>query len=79
MHDKILLITAACYLVAVILLYVAIAERSRSKRILAAGITLAGLILHIWAQSHHWVTPTSPSVSLLNILSEKSRHAGPYL
>ena len=69
MHDKILLITAACYLVAVILLYVAIAERSRSKRILAAGITLVGLILHIWAQSHHWVIPTSPSVSLLNVLS----------
>jgi len=69
MHDKILLITAAFYLVAAILLYVAIAERSRSKRILAAGITLVGLILHIWAQSHHWVIPTSPSVSLLNILS----------
>ncbi len=69
MHDKILLITAACYLVAVILLYVAIAEHSRSKRILAAGITLVGLVLHIWAQSQHWVVPTSPSVSLLNILS----------
>jgi ABC-type uncharacterized transport system permease subunit len=69
MHDKILLITAACYLVAVILLYVAIAERSRSKRILSAGITLVGLTLHIWAESQHWVVPTSPSVSLLNILS----------
>lgn len=69
MHDKILLITAACYLVAVILLYVAIAENSRSKRVLAAGITLLGLILHIWAESHHWVIPTSPHVSLLNVLS----------
>jgi len=69
MHDKILLFTAACYLVAVILLYVAIAERSRSKRIMAAGITLVGLILHIWAESHHWVIPTSPTVSLLNVLS----------
>ena len=69
MHDKILLITATCYLVAVILLYVAVAERSRTKRMLAAGITLLGVLLHIWAQSHHWVIPTSPNVSLLNILS----------
>ena len=69
MHDKILLITAACYLLAVILLYVAIDTHSRGKRLLAAGFTSLGLILHIWAQSHHWVIPTSPSVSLLNILS----------
>ena len=69
MHDKILLITAALYLVAVIVLYVAVAEHSRVKRTLAAGITLAGVLLHIWAQSHHWVIPTSPQVSLLNILS----------
>ena len=69
MHDKILLITAACYLLAVILLYMAVAERSRTKRMLAAGITLVGVILHAWAQSHHWALPTSPHVSLLNILS----------
>ncbi len=69
MHDKILLITAACYLLAVILLYVAVAERSTSKRTLAAGITLLGVMLHVWAESHHWITPTSPHVSLLNILS----------
>lgn len=69
MHDKILFVTAACYLVAVVLLYVAVAERSRTKRILAAVITLLGVILHIWAQSHHWMTPTSPNVSVLNILS----------
>ena len=69
MHDKILLITAGCYLVAVILLYVAVVERSGKKRMLAAGITLLGVILHVWAESHHWITPTSPHVSLLNILS----------
>ena len=69
MHDKILLITAACYLVAVVLLYVAIAERSSRKRTIAAVIVLVGLILHIWAQSHHWMIPTSPSVSVLNVLS----------
>ncbi len=69
MHDKILLITAACYLVAVILLYLAMAEGSKLKRIAAAGITLTGVILHVWAESQHWVIPTSPQVSLLNILS----------
>jgi ABC-type uncharacterized transport system permease subunit len=69
MHDKILLITAACYLVAVTLLYAAVVERSGKKRMLAAGVMLLGVILHVWAQSHHWVVPTSPSVSLLNILS----------
>ena len=69
MHDKILLITAACYLVAAILLYIAMAERSRPKRIIAASITLLGVVLHVWAESQHWVIPTSPQVSLLNILS----------
>ena len=69
MHDKILLVTAALYLVAVIVLYVAVAEHSRVKRMLAAGITLLGVLLHFWAESHHWVIPTSPHVSLLNILS----------
>jgi ABC-type uncharacterized transport system permease subunit len=69
MHDKILLITAACYLLAVILLYIAMSQNSRPKRILAAGVTLLGVILHVWAQSQHWATPTSPHASLLNILS----------
>jgi len=69
MHDKILLITAALYLVAVIVLYVAVAEHSRVKRTLAAGITLLGVLLHVYAESHHWVIPTSPQVGLLNILS----------
>jgi len=69
MHDKILLTTSICYLAAVILLYVAVAERSETKRTLAAGITLLGVLLHVWAEGHHWVIPTSPHVSLLNILS----------
>ena len=69
MHDKILFITAACYLLAVVLLYVAVAERSSLKRTFAAGITLLGVVLHVWAESQHWVIPTSPQVSLLNILS----------
>jgi ABC-type uncharacterized transport system permease subunit len=69
MHDKILLITAISYLVAMILLYIAVAEGSRSTRMLAAAVTLLGVIFHAWAESEHWVVPTSPHVSLLNILS----------
>jgi len=69
MHDKILLITAACYLVAVILLYVAVAGRSSGTRMLAAGVTLLGVVLHTWAEAQHWLIPASPQVSLLNVLS----------
>ncbi len=69
MHDKILLITAGCYLAAVVLLYLAVAERSSSKRILAASITLLGVLLHTWAETQHWLMPVSPQVSLLNVLS----------
>ena len=69
MHDKILLITAACYLVATFLLYGAVVERSSRKRMLAAVFTLVGVLLHIWSESHHWISLTSPQVSLLNILS----------
>lgn len=69
MHDKILLMTAICYLAGGILLYMAVADGSRTQRRLAAAVTLLGVILHAWAESHHWVIPTSPHVSLLNILS----------
>jgi len=69
MHDNILLITAACYLLATFLLYGAVVERSSRKRLLAAGFTLLGVLLHIWAESHHWITLTSPHVSVMNILS----------
>ena len=69
MHDKILLITAVCYLVAVILLYLAVAEGSSVKRKLAVGITLLGVFFHAWAESQHWLIPASPQVSLLNVLS----------
>ena len=69
MHDKLLLVTAACYLLAVILLYLAVAERSHSKRLLAAGVTLLGVLLHVWAETQHWLIPVSPHVSMLNVLS----------
>ena len=69
MHDKILLITAACYLAAVILLYLAVAEKTSQKRVLAAGITLIGALLHSWAEVQHWLVPTTPHISLLNVLS----------
>lgn len=69
MHEKILFLTAACYLVAAALLYGAVVEGSRRKRSLAAAMTLMGVVLHFWAESEHWMALTSPHVSLLNILS----------
>ena len=69
MHDKILLITAACYLSAVILLYAAVAQGSSQKRKIAAIFTFSGVMLHIWAEVQHWLIPASPQVSLLNALS----------
>ena len=69
MHDKILLITAACYLSAVILLYAAVAQGSSQKRTIAAVFTFSGVMLHIWAEVQHWLIPASPQVSLLNVLS----------
>ena len=69
MHDKILFITAACYLIGVILLYMAVSEQSNRKRALAASITLLGVFLHVWAEAHHWIIPAIPHVSLLNVMS----------
>lgn len=69
MHDKILLITAACYLAAVIVQYLGVAEGSNRKRSIAAGLTLAGVMFHVWAQSQHWLATASPELSVLNVLS----------
>ena len=69
MHDNILWITAACYLAAAILLYLAVADNSNRHRALAAGIALIGVLLHGWAENQHWFVPATPHVSLLNILS----------
>lgn len=69
MHDKILLITVVCYLAAVIFLYVAVAERSTSKRTIAIVLTFSGVLFHAWAQAQHWLATSPPEVSLLNVLS----------
>lgn len=69
MHDKILLVTAACYLVAVVFLYLAVVELSARKRVIAAAIALLGVLLHAWAEAQHWLVPATPQVSLLNVMS----------
>lgn len=69
MHEKILFVTAACYLAAMTVLYLAVAESSRKKRLVAIGIATLGVLLHSLAQSEHWMAITSPHISLLNILS----------
>ena len=69
MHDIILWITAACYLLAVILLYTSVARDSGTRRKLAVAMTLLGVILHGWAETQHWLIPASPRISLLNVWS----------
>ncbi len=69
MHDTILFIAAACYMVAVTLLYLAVAEQSSRKRSLAAAMTLLGVLLHGWAEAQHWLIPATPHISLMNVMS----------
>ncbi len=69
MHDKITLITVACYLLAIVFLYTGVAEASNRKRLIAIGLTLLGALLHAWAEAQHWLIPVSPQVSLLNVWS----------
>ncbi len=69
MHDTLLLITASSYLLAIMLMYLAVIQNSKAKRMLAIGLTFAGVVLHAWAQAQHWITPAIPQVSLLNVLS----------
>ena len=69
MHDKILFITTASYLVAVVFLYMAVNELSNRQRVIAAVVTLLGVVLHAWAEAQHWLVPATPQVSLLNVMS----------
>ena len=69
MHDKILLITAFCYLVAMVLLYVGVAHGTGRKHGLAAIVTLLGVLMHGWAQSQHWMASPTAMLSMLNVLS----------
>lgn len=69
MHDKILLITAGCYLIAVILLYVSVAKGAGRQHTLATVMTLIGVLFHGWAQSHHWLGTPTAHLSLLDVLS----------
>ncbi len=69
MHDNILFITAACYLVAGLILFSTMSHRSAGRRVMAAVVVLIGVLLHAWAESEHWTNPVSPHVSLLNIWS----------
>jgi ABC-type uncharacterized transport system permease subunit len=69
MHEKISLISAASYLIAVVFLYLAVVQLSGRKRFVAAVFTLAGVLLHAWAEAQHWLVPATPQVSLLNVMS----------
>ena len=79
MHDKILWVTAVCYLAAFILLYLAVTKQSvnrqsvngqsANKRTAAIILTFVGVILHGWVESQHWLGAGMPQISVLNVLS----------
>ncbi len=69
LHDQILFATAACYLLATGLLYLAVENGSARTRTFAVALTLIGVLLHSWAESQHWLIPPAPEVSLTNALS----------
>jgi ABC-type uncharacterized transport system permease subunit len=68
MHDFLLLVPAACYLAAVVLLYLSILQSDPAKKKFAILLTCLGLLLHAVDQYQHW----SPKGSEANILSVMS-------
>jgi len=68
-HDFLLILAAACYVVAAPLLYVSIGKRSPGWRNLSLAFAVVGTLAHATAQYSHWFSHTVPDVSLPPLLS----------
>jgi ABC-type uncharacterized transport system permease subunit len=68
-HDFLLILAAACYLIAVPLLYVSILKQSSGWRNLSLAFAVAGTLAHAAAQYSHWFSHNVPDVSLPHLLS----------
>jgi ABC-type uncharacterized transport system permease subunit len=68
-HDFLLILAAACYLIAVPLLYVSILKQSTGWRNLSLAFAVAGTLAHAAAQYSHWFSHNVPDVSLPHLLS----------
>jgi len=68
-HDYPLILAAALYIVAGILLYQSIVKRSDGWRNAALGFTVGGALLHAGVQAVHWFGQGPTDVSLPHLLS----------
>jgi len=68
-HDFLLILAAACYLAAALLLYVSIRKRAATTRNIALAFAVAGTLAHAAAQYSHWFGQALPDVSLPHLLS----------
>lgn len=68
-HDSSLLITALAYTAATVLLGLATIGSRPGARPWAVVAGTIGLVVHVYAQTHHWFQSGVPEISVLNILS----------
>ena len=68
-HEFPLILAAACYLVAAVLLYQSIRTRSASWGNVSFAFAIAGTLFHAGAQYNHWFGQNVPDVSLPHLLS----------
>jgi ABC-type uncharacterized transport system permease subunit len=68
-HDPSILTAVGLYLVAAVCVWFSIGRQSRRWRRISIISCFAGASAHALAQSEHWLTLTTPDVSLQNLLS----------
>jgi len=68
-HEFPLILAAAFYLVAAVLLYASVRERSPAWRNGSIAFAIAGALFHGGAQYNHWFGGSLPDVSLSHLLS----------
>jgi ABC-type uncharacterized transport system permease subunit len=68
-HDFLLILTAACYAGAAILLVVSIWKHSTTSRNASLALAVVGILSHAAAQYSHWFGHAVPDVSLPHLLS----------
>jgi ABC-type uncharacterized transport system permease subunit len=68
-HDFLLILAAACYVIAAPLLYVSIRNHSEGWRNTSFALAVAGTLAHTAAQYSHWFGHNIPDVGLPHLLS----------
>jgi len=68
-HEFPLILAAAFYFVAAVLLYYSITKRSAGWRSVSLAFAIAGTLFHAGAQYYHWFGQNVPDVSLPHLLS----------